>query len=78
VETIVIRDIADSLDPAVRELDGVAAPGDAGVGPLLCPVVVHPAVLVINSEIVGVRLRLVLSRIFQVGIKGRTVMDCWR
>jgi len=60
VETIVVRDIADSLDPAVRELDSVAAPGDARVGPLLRPVVVHPAVRVVHSEIVGVRLGLVI------------------
>ena len=54
----ILTNIADSLDPPVRELDRVATPGDACVGPLLCPVVVHPTVLVIHSEIVGVRLRL--------------------
>ena len=53
-----LTDIADSLDPAVRQPDGVAAPGDARVGSLLRPVVVHATVLVVHSEIVGVRLRL--------------------
>lgn len=78
VKPIVIRDIADGLHPAVRKLDGVAAPGHAGVGPLLRPVVVHSAVLVVHSEIVGVRLRLIRGWIFQVRFIGFTVMNCWR
>ena len=58
VEAVIIRNVADSLHPAIREPHSVTPPGHATVTPLLRPVVVHAAVLVVHSEVVGVRLRL--------------------
>ena len=60
VEAVVVRDVADCLDPAVREPHGVASPGHPAVAPLLRPVVVHAAVLVIHAKIVGIRLWLIV------------------
>ena len=60
VEAVVIRNVADCLDPAVRKSHGVAAPGHPTVAPLLRPVVVHAAVLVIHAKIVGVRFWLII------------------
>ena len=62
-----LTNIADGLDPAIRQLDGVAALGHSRVGPLLGPVVVHAAVLVIHSEIVGVRLGLEIKLVIDCG-----------
>merc|ERR550532_3503953 len=60
VEAVIVRDVADCLDPAVREPHGVAAPRHAAVAPLLRPVVVHAAVLVIHAKVVGIWLWLIV------------------
>ena len=52
VEAVIICHVADSLHPAVREPHGVAASGHATVAPLLRPVVVHAAVLIINTKVI--------------------------
>ena len=60
VEAVVVRDVADCLDPAVREPHGVAPPRHAAVAPLLRPVVVHAAVLVIHTKVIGIWFWLIV------------------
>lgn len=60
VEAIIIRNVADSLHPAIREPHGVTPPGHTTVAPLLRPVVVHAAVFVIDTKIIGVRFWLIV------------------
>ena len=52
VEAVIIGHVADGLDPAIREQHGVAPPGHPAVAPLLGPVVVHAAVLVIYTKVI--------------------------
>ena len=60
VEAIIIRNVADSLHSAIRKPHSVTPPGHATVAPLLRPVVVHAAVLVIDTKIIGVRFWLIV------------------
>ena len=60
VEAVIVGHIADGLDPAIREEHGVAPPRNPAVAPLLRPVVIHAAVLVIHTKVVGIRFRLII------------------
>ena len=76
VEAVIIRHVADSLHPAVREPHGVAAPGDAAVTPLLRPVVVHTAVLVIHTKVIGIRFWLIVLK-NRLWMMRQGVNWCW-